>query len=253
MSIFVTGATGVLGRPVIRELGEWGYRVHALCRSPSDRSTIIRQGAIPEEIDPGDSAALAAVLERCDMILLLATMIPPSAALELPGIWKEIDRVRRDGMAAIVQAARRAGSIRTLLYPSISYFYGDGAHWLDAGMTLTAPASFQKSTRDAKARIKAFTDEEAGRRGVVLRFGALYGPVSPYDLQRLGMTRGGAFVPIAAPSSARSTIRIEDAVHAVVRAVEHAPTGLAGPVGIRSALEKTTCCHATSGLVAPPY
>lgn len=227
MSIFVTGATGVLGRPVVEELGRRGYRVHALCRSPANRKRIIQQGGIPEEVDLYDIEALTGILEKCDTVLHLATKIPPSTNMKKPGIWDENDRIRRDGMASIVRAARQAGTIGTLLYPSISYFYGDGgANWLDAGNAITEPVSNLHSTLEAEAGVREFASEDNKRRGVILRFGAFYGPDSADSRQSLGLARRGLFLPLAAPSTYRSMTWIDDAARAVVMAVENAPTGI---------------------------
>lgn len=227
MNIFVTGATGVLGRPVIRELSEKGHRIHALCRSATNRKRIIQQGAIPEEVGLYDVEALTRVLENCDTVLHLATKIPPSTALKKPGIWDENDKIRRDGTASIVQAARAAGTIGTMLYPSISYFYGDGgSDWLDADNASTEPTAFLRSTLDAEGSVTEFADEGVDHRGIVLRFGAFYGPDSPDSQQSLGMARKGFYLPLAAPSTYRSMIWIEDAARAVVKAIENAPTGI---------------------------
>lgn len=227
MSIFVTGATGVLGRPVVEELGRRGYRVHALCRSPANRKLIIQQGANPEEVDLYDVDALTRILKTCDTVLHLATRIPPSTSMKKPGIWDENDKIRRDGMAAIARAARAAGTIGTMLYPSISYFYGDGGtNWLDANTAVTEPASFLRSTLEAESSVREFADEDSNRRGIILRFGAFYGPQSPDSRQSLSLARKGFFLPLATPSTYRSTIWIDDAAQAVVSAIEHAPTGI---------------------------
>lgn len=226
MSIFVTGATGVLGRPVVEELDRRGYRVHALCRSPANRKRIIQQGAIPEEVDLYDVDALTRILKTCDTILHLATRIPPSTSMKKPGIWDENDKIRRGGMASIVQAARTAGTIGTILYPSISFFYGDGGRtWLNANNAATEPVSFLRSTLDAEASVREFAEEDHNRRGIILRFGAFYGPQSADSRQSLVLARNGFFLPLAAPQTYRSTIWIDDAARAVVTAVENAPTG----------------------------
>ncbi len=227
MSIFVTGATGVLGRPVVRELVQRGRRVHALCRSPDNRKMITQLGAVPEDVDLYDVDALTPVLERCDTVLHLATRIPPSNTLRKAGVWDENDRIRRDGMASIVQAARSAGTVETLLYPSISLFYGDGGtHWLDAGNAEIEPACVHRSTLDAEAEIGAFAGEDERRRGIVLRFGTFYGPASADSRQGLTMARKGLFMPLAPPSAHKSMIWIDDAAQAVVRAIDDAPSGI---------------------------
>lgn len=227
MSIFVTGATGVLGRPVVAALSKQGYKIHALCRSPDNRKRIIQQGAIPEEVDLYDVDALTELLETCDTVLHLATRIPPSSSLKKPGIWDINDKIRRDGTASLVEAAQAAGTIRTVLYPGISFFYGDGgSNWLHAGNAATEPVSFLRSTLDAEASVSNFAADDKDRRAIVLRFGAFYGPGSKDSRQSLDMARKGFHLPLAEPATYRSMIWIDDAAQAVVRGLENAPSGI---------------------------
>ncbi|HEV2237195.1 MAG TPA: NmrA family NAD(P)-binding protein [Ktedonobacterales bacterium] len=44
MDIFVTGATGVLGRPVIRQLVQAGHHVRGLARSQQNGALFMRVG-----------------------------------------------------------------------------------------------------------------------------------------------------------------------------------------------------------------
>jgi uncharacterized protein YbjT (DUF2867 family) len=46
MNIFVTGATGVLGKPVVRLLVEAGHKVYALSRSEANTATIRQPGLL---------------------------------------------------------------------------------------------------------------------------------------------------------------------------------------------------------------
>jgi hypothetical protein len=91
MKIFVTGATGVLGRPVVKALVEANHQVQALSRSPKDEALLHGLGACPVEVDLFDVAALTRVLSGTDAILHLATKFPPPArwASARPG-WKTI-------------------------------------------------------------------------------------------------------------------------------------------------------------------
>lgn len=224
--IFVTGATGVLGRPVVRGLIERGYEVHALCRSPANHKMLSAMGAVPREVDLYNTPALAERLANCDAVLHLATHIPSMNQLRKNGIWGENDRLRREGTRSIVAAAETAGTIRTLLYPSISLFYGDGgASWLDASTARTEPASFHASTLDAENSVRGFGEAGNDRRAIVLRFGSFYGPSSPDSLQMLDLARRGLFTPIADLDSYKSLVWIDDAASAVIVSLE---AGLSG-------------------------
>ncbi len=47
MEIFVTGATRVLGRPVVQALVDGGHRVRALSRSEENAAALRELGAVP--------------------------------------------------------------------------------------------------------------------------------------------------------------------------------------------------------------
>ncbi len=227
MRVFVTGATGVLGRPVVQSLTNEGHTVQALCRSASNRAQLTAMGVTPQEVDLFNPSELAEVLVTCDTVLHLATSIPATNAMKKSGIWAQNDRLRRKGTRSIVAAAEAAGTIKTLLYPSVSFFYGDGGDsWLDASNAKTEPTSFLNSTLDAENSVGAFRDASDDRRGIVLRFGAFYGPASPDSLQVLDMARRGLFMPIAGPSAYKSMIWIDDAASAVIAALESARSGV---------------------------
>ncbi|MBV9109550.1 MAG: NAD(P)H-binding protein, partial [Gemmatimonadetes bacterium] len=87
MDVFVTGATGVLGRPVVRLLVEEGHRVRALARSDSNDSLLARLGAEPMRGELFEPASLAAAVAGADAVLHLATRIPPRSRARAPEAW----------------------------------------------------------------------------------------------------------------------------------------------------------------------
>ncbi|MEM7021181.1 MAG: NAD(P)-dependent oxidoreductase [Pseudomonadota bacterium] len=239
-SVFVTGATGVLGRPVLRLLHESGYKVRALCRSDANRKLLERAGAMPVEADLFDAESLAHTMDGCEAVLHLATRIPRVKDLKKPGIWHENDRIRRDGMRAIGAAAAQT-SVSTILYPSISFFYGSsGDRWIDAANAEVKVTGPLQSTLDAEAEVASFATNSSGRRGVVLRFGAFYGPASSDSVQTLSLSRMGFAMPLAPASAYRSMIWIDDAASAVVKALERAPSGVFDVVEDRPATTAET-------------
>ena len=227
MTVFLTGATGVLGQPVVRLLRNAGHKVKALCRTPSNREVLETLGAIPIEADLFDAASMARAIDGCEAVFHLATRIPAAADMKKRRIWDTNDRIRRIGMRAITDAAMQTGGVRSVLYPSVSFFYaGDGATWIDAANATTDAARPLLSTLDAEAFVARFAASAPDRRGIVLRFGAFYGPTSGQSEQTLAMARKGFAVPLAPPHAYRSAIWIDDAASAVVRAFEGAPSGV---------------------------
>jgi len=61
-TVFVSGATGVLGRPVVRLLVDSGREVRALARSPGNEAALRAAGAEPVRTDLFDPPSLSAAL-----------------------------------------------------------------------------------------------------------------------------------------------------------------------------------------------
>jgi len=224
MEVFVTGATGVIGRATLPLLLAAGHRVRGLARSAPNDALLRQLGAEPAAVDLADAAGLRAALVGCDAALHLATKIPPSRAARKGASWRENDRLRREGTNALVDAALAAG-VRTLLYPSVTLLYPDsGERWLIAGESATAPTPNLLSTLVAEEAIARFT--AAGGRGIVLRLGSLYGPTAASAREQLSLVRWDIAPLPGARGAYFSTLWVDDAARALVAALDRAPAGL---------------------------
>jgi 2-alkyl-3-oxoalkanoate reductase len=113
MRVFVTGATGVVGRRAVPLLVAAGHAVTAVGRSQPKRDALRAAGATPVDVDLFDAAALRRAVAGHEAVVNLATHIPPSStAMLLPWAWRENDRVRREGSATLAGAARAEGVSR---------------------------------------------------------------------------------------------------------------------------------------------
>ncbi len=95
MEIFVTGATRVLGRPVVQVLVEAGHHVRALSRSEENAAELRKLGADPVPASLFKVESLKPALTGSDAILHLATRIPPTMKMGRLSAWQENDRLRR--------------------------------------------------------------------------------------------------------------------------------------------------------------
>ena len=223
MNVFLTGATGIVGRRAAPLLVAAGHRVTAVGRTPEKQDRLRRDGATPVATDLFDAAAAARAVAGHEAVVNLATRIPPTTlAMATPGAWRANDRLRRDASAILTRAAREAGATR-FVQESFAPMLADGGDaWLDTASPVR-PAATNETTLDAERNALAFTGD--GRVGVVLRFGLFYGPDSLQTrdmirLVRLGVSplpgRAGAYVP---------ALHVGDAASAVVAA-------LAAPAGV---------------------
>ena len=227
MNVFVTGATGVLGRPVLRLLHGHGHTVKALCRSAANRELVADLGATPVDGSLFDADGLRAALEGCEAVLHLATRIPALDEMKRREAWRQNDLIRRVGTKNLVQAAMAHEDLHTIIYPSVPFFYrGAGARWIDATTAELDVAEFLRSTLDAEGQVAEYAASAPERRGIVLRFGAFYGPSSPDSKNALSMARKGLALPLADTCAYRSMIWIDDAASAVLSALDRCPSGI---------------------------
>jgi nucleoside-diphosphate-sugar epimerase len=223
MKVFVSGATGVLGRTVTRLLLDGGHDVRALARSAENESRIRTAGAEPVRGGLFDSASLKAAVQGCDAILHLATHIPPSSEMPKRKAWHENDRIRAEGTRNLVDAALESG-VSTIIYPGIVFVYPDrGENWMDATV-VPAPTGLLKSSLDAEAHIERFT--KAGGRGIVLRMGNFYGPASQNTQDMLRIARHGIALIFGRSNAYLPLIWIDDAALAVYDSLMQAAAGI---------------------------
>jgi uncharacterized protein YbjT (DUF2867 family) len=145
MRVFVAGATGAIGRPLVRQLIAAGHEVVGMTRS---RPELVRElGAEPAVVDVYDAAAVREAAGGFDVVINELT--------EMPADPRDIDdtvntRMRTEGHRNLLAAAGDA----QLLVQSIAFpVHGEAAR---------AVEELERTTL------------EAG--GVVLRYGLFYGP-----------------------------------------------------------------------------
>src|SRR2546426_6629059 len=106
MRVFVVGATGVLGRHVVRELVARGHEVSGLVRAPLNEPVLRSLGALPAHGDLFDADSLARAAAGAEVVMHLATAVPSGTRQTLRD-WQMNDRIRTEGTANLLDAARR--------------------------------------------------------------------------------------------------------------------------------------------------
>lgn len=223
MRVFLTGATGVIGRRVIRLLLAEGHRVAGVARTPAKRQQLERAGANAADVNLFDAASVRRALAGYDVVINLATHMPSSSwRMFLPGAWKENDRLRRNASAILTDAAIACG-VTKFIQESFAPVYPDcGDRWIDES-TPVRPVRYNRTVLDAENAAGHFT--ASGRVGIVLRFALFYGADGPFTRELIDMVRGG-FAPYpGAPQSFVSSVSHDDAASAVVASLR-AGTGV---------------------------
>jgi 2-alkyl-3-oxoalkanoate reductase len=222
MQIFVSGATGVVGRRAIPLLLAEGHSVTAVARDPLARQRLIQVGARCVSLDLFDLDALKRALGEHEVLINLATHMPSSSwKMLFRRAWQLNDRIRREGVRNLVDAALACGVTR-MVQESFALTYPDrGSQWIDERTPLE-PAAYNKTVLDAELSVWRFASQ--GTAGVVLRFAAFYGPDAMQVNSYMDALRWGWAALPGGPHRFISSVSHDDAASAVVAAL-HAPSG----------------------------
>jgi nucleoside-diphosphate-sugar epimerase len=218
--IVITGATGVLGRRVVRDLLAAGHRVTGVTHSDRGRAVLDGLGARAVDADVFDAAALTTAFAGADTVVNLLTRIPSADRMPDPAAWEDNDRLRREASAAIADAAAAAGAQR-LIQESVAFVYGDGGDgWIDED----APTVESDRTATALVAERHARDRFPGTT-VALRFGLFVGPDSDLTQTDIANAKAGISPNVGPREAYRATVWLDDAAAAVVAALD-APAGV---------------------------
>jgi 2-alkyl-3-oxoalkanoate reductase len=221
MRILVTGATGVIGSRVVPLLLAAGHQVTAAVR-PGRGSSAALAGASLRPLDLFAPAAVQAAVTGHQVVINLATHVPSTAGMLVPGAWRENDRIRREGCTNLIAAALTSGVQRFIQESFAPIYASQGERWIDESCPVR-PARYNRSVLDAEGAVQRFTDR--GGAGVVLRFAAFYGPDATQLADMIGFVRRG-WLPLLGPArSFLPSISHDDAAAAVVAALD-VPAGI---------------------------
>ena len=219
--VFVTGATGVIGRRVVPLLIEAGHSVTAVARSKAKADAVRAVGATPVSVSLFDRAEVCAAISNHDCVAQLATHIPAGASAARRSAWRTNDSLRRNAAASIAAAAIEAG-VGRLIQESITFPYVDGGdRWIDEQFE-RAYFWATRSTVDAESAAACVT--AAGGVGVVLRFAMFMAPDSAHIQSLVKAAQRGLFAMIGDPEGYTSLVHVDDAATAVLAALD-APAG----------------------------
>jgi nucleoside-diphosphate-sugar epimerase len=232
VKVFVAGATGVIGRPLVRRLLAEEHDVVGITRSEAKAQDLRNEGIGAIVCNAFDCAGLARAvqLSRPDVIVHLLTDIPKAIdpkryAEQMAGN----DLLRREGTRNLIAAARRAG-VRRLVAESIAFAYapvGGPVKEEDDSLDLEAQPPF-RATVEAVSDLEEQVLLASGLQGLVLRFGYLYGPGTVYaaDGQVAQLVLRRRFPIVGDGEGVYSFLHVEDAAGATVRALSTGTPGI---------------------------
>ncbi len=223
MKIFVAGATGVLGRRVVRKLTENGHRVVGLSRSEGNTELLSGIGAEPRTGNLFNKEDVRELSSDCEAILHLATAIPTKARSTKKD-WMLNDRIRREGTANLVDAAI-LNKCRLYVQQSVTFLYGDRkGEWVDEEAAISP---LQPPVLQSAADMERIVSDAALRHrlpAVILRFGSFYAHDSAQTSSMFSAIQRGRFPVIGSGEVYWNMITIDDAADAVLSAVHSGST-----------------------------
>jgi nucleoside-diphosphate-sugar epimerase len=228
MKIFVAGASGAIGQPLVAELIRQGHAVTGMTNSDAGAEKSSNAGAAVTRASAFDAPALEETLRRCSAEIVIDELTAlPQHPSEMAAAAAGDRRLRLEGGGNLFRAAQAAG-VRRYLQQASAFFLKSGSGLADESESLAIDAS-----PGVAAAARTYTELEkrlfstSAMEGVALRYGFFYGPNTWYDREGASadQVRKQEIPIIGRGEGVWSWIHIEDAAHATVAALT-APPGV---------------------------
>jgi nucleoside-diphosphate-sugar epimerase len=228
--LFVAGASGAIGRPLLRQLVAAGHDVTGTTRREERAAEIRAAGAKAVVCDALDAATLeAAVAEAAPEVVVNQLTSLPENFNPRTVNYGPTNRVRREGGGNLMKAALAAGA-RRYVTQSIAFIYAPEGDWVKAEEARPfedAPPPFYEVELAMLDHEREVLGTE-GIEGLVLRYGQFYGPRTYY-------ANGGSIArqvskrifPVGGPGTGTTSfIHVEDAAAGTVAALDRGAPGI---------------------------
>jgi 2-alkyl-3-oxoalkanoate reductase len=226
MNVFVAGASGAIGRPLVAELIRRGHAVTGMTRSDAGATALADLGAAVARVSAFDAPGLERALResKAEAVIDELTALPKSPA-DMAAAAEGDRRLRLEGGGNLLAAARRCGARRYVQQASGFFLRpGPGLRDESEGLAVEASPRVAASARtyaELEARLTAFGDIE----GVALRYGFFYGPGTWYhpDGASADLVRRGEVPVVGDGGGVWSWVHIDDAALATADALTVPP------------------------------
>ena len=198
--VFVTGATGFVGRAVVQALRAEGHAVRCLVRRGSEPDLHGFEAIERVEGDILDpAAALEAAISGCDTVVHLVGIIR-----EYPSRGVTFERIHHEGTRNVVQAAGAAGARRFL-------------HMSALGTRAGARSRYHQTKWAGEEAVRG-----SGLAWTIFRPSIIYGPGDGFLSLLAGMVKRLPVVPVLGDGRNRlQPVPVEQVAAGFARAVTH--------------------------------
>jgi nucleoside-diphosphate-sugar epimerase len=225
MKIFIAGASGAIGQPLIAELIQKGHAVTGMSQSEAGAKRLADLGATVAKVNAFDAPAVEKALRDsgAEIVIDELTSLPKDPA-DLPSALPADAKLRLEGGGNLHRAAEACG-VRRYIQQASGFFLKPTSGLADESAPLDVGASPGVAS---SARI--YTQLEARvlnskMEGIALRYGFFYGPGTWYhpDGGAADQVRRQQSPIVGAGNGVWSFVHIEDAAHATVAALTAEP------------------------------
>jgi nucleoside-diphosphate-sugar epimerase len=230
--VFVAGASGAVGRPLVRRLVEGGHEVTGMTRREERAEALRADGANAVVADVFDEPRVREAIAAAgpEAVVHQLTALPERMNFRKRDLFEPTNRVRTEGTRILIDAARAAGA-RRFVAQGIAFAYRPGGERVTSEdaplMGREVPGAFGGAMVSIAELERAVLDAP-GMDGLVLRYGWFYGPGTHYGEggSLWSDVRRRRFPVIGSGAGVYSFIHVDDAASATVAALEGRPQGV---------------------------
>ena len=233
MRVLVAGATGVLGRSLVRKLLNRGHSVVGTTRTPSKLEELKETGAdsiLMDGLDPA-SVLAAVAAARADVVVNEMTALAEVRNYrKFDEEFRMTNRLREEGTHNLLSAAKTFGAKRIVVQSFAGWPLRITRNSVNSEQ---APYEDQvplrmKQSQEAIKQMETVIASSQNPVGVVLRYGHFYGRDTAFgpdgDVVKAVRTRG--FPLVGRGAAVWSFVHVDDAAEATRIAIESAPGGI---------------------------
>ena len=228
MRVFVAGASGAIGRPLIAELIRQGHTVTGMTRSEAGAQNLAALGASVAQVSAFDGFAVEQAVRRsqAEVVIDELTALPKDPS-QLAAASAGDRKLRLEGGGNLHRAAQAAG-VRRYIQQASGFFLKAGRGLADESSPLATDATpgVAASAR-TYAELESRVLNSGTMEGIALRYGFFYGPNTWYAEEGAAaeQVRRQAMPIIGQGEGGWSWIHHEDAALATVAALT-VPAGI---------------------------
>lgn len=207
--VLVTGATGAIGRMLVKRLVDLGFSVRVFVRSGTNilifpEGVHVFEGNLLSERDLDDACS------DIDIVFHLAAKLHINNPL--PSEEKEIFRVNRDATRLICRSSWKKGVARLVFFSTINvYGVSEYGQAFDESSPVNPLTAYAESKLEAEKYVLGLCHRHTGHPcGIVLRYAAVYGPNMKGNYRLLSGLAGKGLCLLPGDLQNRRTIIHED-------------------------------------------